>query len=121
MSNLLKEVTKDQLRSSIPNFRSGDTIRVKVKVIEGQKERTQEFEGIVIRKRGEGIGSSFTVRKMSYGIGVERTFLFHSPMIQEVKVLSLGKVRRSKLYYLRLKKGKKAQVKTRILKVEQNA
>ncbi|MDI6703645.1 MAG: 50S ribosomal protein L19 [bacterium] len=105
MIDLLKEVTKDQLKE-IPNFRPGDTVRVRIKMIEGGKERTQVFEGIVIRKKGSGISSTFTVRRMSYRIGVERTFPLHSPMIDEIKVVRFGKVRRSRLYYLRLKEGK---------------
>jgi large subunit ribosomal protein L19 len=106
----LREVEKEQLRDSIPAFAPGDTVRVHVKVREGEKERIQVFEGVVIGRRGGGIRESFTVRKISYGIGVERVFPVHSPSIDKVQVVRHGKVRRAKLYYLRALKGKAARL-----------
>jgi large subunit ribosomal protein L19 len=100
-----------QLKKDRNGFGPGDTVRVQVKVVEGEKERLQAFEGIVIRKRGEGIRASFTVRLISYGVGVERTFPLHSPRIEGVQVLRHGHVRRSKLYYLRSLVGKAARVR----------
>ena len=100
-----------QLKKDRAGFTPGDTVRVHVKVIEGEKERTQLFEGIVIRKRGEGGRASFTVRRISYGVGVERTFPLHSPRIEKIDVVRHGKVRRSKLYYLRGLAGKAARLK----------
>jgi large subunit ribosomal protein L19 len=108
--NLLQEITKDQLRNDIPAFRPGDTLRVYVKVIEGSRERIQMFEGVVIKRRGGGISESFTVRKISYGVGVERTFPLHSPRIDRIEVVRRGKVRRAKLYYLRDLRGKAARI-----------
>ena len=94
-----------------PDFKSGDTVKVYVKIIEGQKARIQVFEGVVIRRRGESSRASFTVRKISYGIGVERTFPLHSPLIDKIEIITRGKVRRSRLYYLRGLRGKKARIK----------
>jgi len=102
-----------QLRKDRNGFVPGDTVRVHVRVIEGEKERTQVFEGIVIRKRGEGVKASFTVRRISYGVGVERTFPLHSPRIERVDVVRSSRVRRSKLYYLRGLAGKAARLKER--------
>lgn len=102
---------KEQMRGDIPGFKSGDTIRVFVRIIEGQKQRIQAFEGIVIRKRRGDSRSSFTVRKVSYGVGVERTFPLHSPVIDRIEVVTRGRVRRSRLYYLRALRGKKARIK----------
>lgn len=113
--DILRELAKDQLKENLVDFGPGDTIRVEVKVVEGGKERTQPFEGIVIRRRGEGIAETFTVRRVSYGMGVERTFPLHSPNIDKIKVVSRGKVRRAKLYYLRDRRGKTAQVKRKII------
>lgn len=111
---ILMELGRRQMRQDIPDFRVGDTVRVGVKVVEGNRERVQEFEGIVIRRRGEGINENFTVRRIaSHGIGVERTFLVHSPRIESIKVIRRGKVRRSKLYYLRGLSGKAARIKER--------
>ena len=104
-------IEKEQMRFDIPDFKSGDTVKVYVKIVEGQKERIQVFEGVVIRKRGGSSRASFTVRKVSYGVGVERTFPLHSPIINRVEVVSRGKVRRSRLYYLRGLRGKKARIK----------
>ena len=109
--NTLDFVDKASLRDDIPAFGPGDTVNVHVKVIEGSKERIQVFKGVVIRKRGGLTGASFTVRKVSYGVGVERIFPVHSPNIDQVVVLFRGKVRQSRLYYLRERKGKAARIK----------
>lgn len=109
--NELEMIGKEQMRLDIPDFKSGDTVKVYVKIIEGQKARIQVFEGVVIRRRGESSRASFTVRKISYGIGVERTFPLHSPLIDKVEIITRGKVRRSRLYYLRGLRGKKARIK----------
>jgi len=106
----LREVEKEQLREGMPAFTSGDTVRVHVRVREGDKERIQIFEGVVIGRRGGGVRESFTVRKVSYGIGVERVFPVHSPTVDRVQVVRHGKVRRAKLYYLRALKGKAARL-----------
>jgi large subunit ribosomal protein L19 len=111
MSNLIQEITKDLLRTDIPNFRPGDTLKVHVKVIEGTRERIQLFEGVVIKRHGGGISETFTVRKISYGVGVERTFPLHSPKLEKIEVARRGKVRRAKLYYLRGLRGKAARIK----------
>jgi len=110
--NLMELVEREQLRTDLPAFRAGDTIRVHVKIVEGEKERIQPFEGVVIRKKRGGIRSTFTVRKISYGIGVERVFPIHSPRIDRIDVISRGKVRRAKLYYLRSLKGKAARIRS---------
>lgn len=110
-SQLIQELTKEQLRQDIPSFRPGDTLRVYVKVVEGSRERVQLFEGVVIKRRGGGISETFTVRKISYGVGVERTFPLHSPRIERIEVVRRGKVRRAKLYYLRNLRGKAARIK----------
>jgi large subunit ribosomal protein L19 len=109
--NLIRSVEQEQLRPEIPDFRAGDTVKVYVKVVEGGKERTQPFEGVVISKRNEGLRSSFTVRKISHSIGVERSFLLNSPRIERIEVLRRGQVRRAKLYYLREKVGRAARIK----------
>lgn len=101
----------EQMRLDIPDFKPGDTVKVHVKIVEGDKERIQVFKGVVIRKRKGKTGATFTVRKVSYGIGVERIFPLHSPMIEKIEVVTRGKVRRSRLYYLRKLRGKAAQVK----------
>ncbi|AWE06654.1 50S ribosomal protein L19 [Lysinibacillus sp. 2017] len=111
MSNIITEITKDQLRSDLPTFRPGDTVKVHVKVVEGTRERIQLFEGVVIKRRGGGISETFTVRKISYGVGVERTFPVHTPKIAKLEVVRKGKVRRAKLYYLRNLRGKAARIK----------
>jgi large subunit ribosomal protein L19 len=105
-------VEREQLRTDLQDFNVGDTVKVHVKIVEGEKERIQPFEGVVIRKKGGGIRSTFTVRKISYGIGVERIFPMHSPRIDGIDVISRGKVRRAKLFYLRSLKGKAARIKT---------
>ncbi|HPY34409.1 MAG TPA: 50S ribosomal protein L19 [Smithellaceae bacterium] len=109
--NLVEMIEKEQMRGDLPSFKAGDTIKVYVRIIEGQKQRIQAFEGVVIRKRRGDSRSSFTVRKVSYGVGVERTFPLHSPVIDRIEVISKGKVRRSRLYYLRKLRGKKARIK----------
>lgn len=111
MQHLIEEITKEQLRTDLPAFRPGDTLRVHVKVVEGNRERIQIFEGVVIKRRGGGISETFTVRKISYGVGVERTFPVHTPKIAKIEVVRYGKVRRAKLYYLRELRGKAARIK----------
>ncbi len=111
--NTIDIIEKQQLREDIPDFSVGDTVRVLLKVVEAGRERVQAFEGIVVGRKGKGIRETFTVRKVTFGVGVERVFPLHSPRIQEIQVVSLGKVRRAKLYYLRGKVGKKSRVKTR--------
>ncbi len=111
----IQEVEKRYLRSDLPEFRPGDTVRVHYRIQEGEeKERVQVFEGVVIRKRGSGTGATFTVRKVSFGIGVERTFPLHSPRIERIEVVRRGKVRRARLYYLRGRYGKAARIKERL-------
>ena len=109
--NPMEVVEREQLRTDLPDFRVGDTVKVHVKIIEGEKERVQLFEGVVIRKKRGGIRSTFTVRKISYGIGVERIFPTHSPRIDRIDILSRGKVRRGRLFYLRGLKGKAARIR----------
>ncbi|MNE26498.1 50S ribosomal protein L19 [compost metagenome] len=109
--NILQAITQEQLRKDIPSFRPGDTLKVFVKVIEGSRERIQLFEGVVIKRRGGGISETFTVRKISNGVGVERTFPLNSPKIDKIEVARRGKVRRAKLYYLRELRGKAARIK----------
>ncbi|KPV39807.1 50S ribosomal protein L19 [Alicyclobacillus ferrooxydans] len=111
MNQLVRAVTQEQLRQDLPTFRPGDTVRVHVKVREGQRERIQVFEGVVIRRRGTGISETYTVRKISYGVGVERTFPVHSPKVDKIERMRRGKVRRAKLYYLRGLSGKAARIK----------
>jgi len=111
MHKIIEEITKEQLRNDLPAFRPGDTVRVHVKVVEGTRERIQLFEGLVIKRRGGGISETFTVRKISYGVGVERTFPVHTPRIAKLEVVRRGKVRRAKLYYLRKLRGKAARIK----------
>lgn len=108
--NPMEMVEREQLRTDLPDFRVGDTIKVHVKIVEGEKERVQLFEGVVIRKKKGGIRSTFTVRKISYGIGVERIFPLHSPRIDRIDVIGRGRVRRAKLFYLRNLKGKAARI-----------
>lgn len=107
------EIDKASLRDDIPEFRAGDNIKVHVKVIEGSRSRVQLFQGVVIRRHGGGIGETFTVRKVSFGVGVERTFPLHTPVIEKIEVASRGDVRRAKLYYLRNLRGKAARIRER--------
>ncbi|ART76326.1 50S ribosomal protein L19 [Sutcliffiella horikoshii] len=111
MQKLIQDITQEQLKTDLPSFRPGDTVRVNVKVVEGTRERIQVYEGVVIKRRGGGISETFTVRKISYGVGVERAFPLHSPKIEGIDVVRRGKVRRAKLYYLRALRGKKARIK----------
>ena|SRR5699024_8068184 len=110
MSNIIQELEKEQLQPNIPAFRPGDTVSVQVKVKEGERERLQAFDGVVIARRDRGLNSSFTVRKVSHGTGVERVFQTHSPQIAEIKIKRKGNVRRAKLYYLRQRSGKAARI-----------
>ncbi|GAE91651.1 LSU ribosomal protein L19p [Gracilibacillus boraciitolerans JCM 21714] len=111
MQQLIADITKDQLKTDLPEFRAGDTVKVHVKVVEGTRERIQVFEGVVIKRQNGGISETFTVRKISYGVGVERTIPVHSPRIAKIEVSRRGKVRRAKLYYLRNLRGKAARIK----------
>ena len=111
MSNVIDSIERAQLRSGIPQFKAGDTVRVHFQVIEGQRRRVQVFEGIVLKRQGAGVRETFTVRKQSFGVGVERTFPVHSPKIERLEVMAIGDVRRAKLYYLRGRVGKKARVR----------
>jgi large subunit ribosomal protein L19 len=109
--NVLDELDAAQLRTDVPDFRPGDTLDVGVRVVEGNRSRVQHFQGVVIRRQGGGIRETFTVRKVSFGVGVERTFPVHTPVIENIKVVTRGDVRRAKLYYLRELRGKKAKIK----------
>ena len=109
--NLIKEITAEQLRTDIPEFSSGDTVKVNVRIIENGKQRIQAFQGVVMERRGSGISATFTVRKMSGNIGVERTWAVNNPVIASIEVLKFGKVRRNKIYYLRNRSGKSARIK----------
>ncbi len=109
----IEMVERDYMKKEIPPFRPGDTVKVHVKVIEGSRERTQVFEGTVIRRRGGGLGETFTVRRISYGVGVERTFPVHSPRLDKIEIMRKGKTRRARLYYLRDRVGKAARIKER--------
>lgn len=109
--DIIKSLEHEQLKNSIPDLKVGNTVRVHVKIKEGNKERIQVFEGIVIKKQGGGVNETFTVRKISYGVGVEKTFLIHSPLVEKVEVVRVGKARRAKLYYLRERTGKASKTK----------
>lgn len=111
--NIIQALEEEQLRSDIPEFRPGDTVKVHAKIVEGSRERIQVFEGVVIARQGVGVREMFTVRRISYGVGVERTFLVHSPRIEKIEVTRRGIVRRAKLYYLRNLTGKAARIKER--------
>ncbi|MDR1568823.1 MAG: 50S ribosomal protein L19 [Streptococcaceae bacterium] len=110
-NSLIEALTAEQLRTDIPEFRAGDTVKVYAKVVEGTRERIQIFEGVVIKRRGAGISETYTVRKVSNGVGVERTFPIHTPRVEKIEVVRYGKVRRAKLYYLRALHGKAARIK----------
>ncbi|MGC8657518.1 MAG: 50S ribosomal protein L19 [Desulfomonilaceae bacterium] len=112
--NIVEQLQKEQIRMDVPDFRSGDTVKVHVRIVEGNRERIQVFEGVVIGINRNGAGSSFTVRKVSYGIGVERVFPHDSPLIDKVELVSRGKVRRSKIYYIRKLRGKAARIKEKM-------
>lgn len=109
--NVIEALEKEQMRGDIPEFRPGDTVKVHVKIKEGEKERIQVFQGVVIRKRKGNTSATFTVRKVSYGIGVERIFPLHSPIIDKIEIITRGRVRRARLYYLRNLRGKAARIK----------
>lgn len=111
--NIIQALEEEQLRADIPVFRPGDTVKVHAKIVEGSRERIQVFEGVVIARQGVGVREMFTVRRISYGVGVERTFLIHSPRIEKIEVTRRGIVRRAKLYYLRNLTGKAARIKER--------
>ena len=111
MKGLIEAIEKENLKETVPAFNVGDTVKVSVKVVEGTRERLQAFEGVVIAKKNGGIRETFTVRRLSYGVGVERTFPVHSPKIADIKVIKKGSVRRAKLYYLRGRTGKAAKIK----------
>jgi len=111
--DLITAVEQEQLKKDIPDFRPGDTVKVYTKVVEGGRERIQVFEGLVIARKGGGLRETFTVRKISYGVGVERVFMLHSPRIDRIEVVKKGRVRRAKLYYMRNLKGKAARIKER--------
>lgn len=113
MSNVIAEIGNAAKRTDVPEFRAGDTVKVHVKVIEGNRSRVQVFQGVVIALQGAGVSRTFTVRKVSFGVGVERTFPLHSPIFEQVEVVTRGDVRRAKLYYLRNLRGKKAKIKER--------
>lgn len=110
---LIKKITESQLRDDIPDFRAGDTVRVHARIVEGKRERIQVFEGVVIKRRGEGVSETYTVRKISNGVGVERTFPVHTPRVEKIEVVRQGRVRRAKLYYLRDRQGKAARIPER--------
>ena len=112
--DILKSIEHEQLKNKIPELKIGNTVRVHVRIKEGNKERIQVFEGIIIKKQGGGVNATFTVRRISYGVGVEKTFLVHSPMIEKVELVRVGKARRAKLYYLRDRVGKAAKTKEKV-------
>ena len=114
MDNVLRALVSNQFKTDNPNFRSGDTLNVSVRVVEGDKERIQHFEGIVIARKGAGINETFTIRKMSNGVGVERIFPIVSPSIDKIEVIKEGKVRRAKLYYMKGRQGKAARIKEKV-------
>ena len=114
MANIIDQIEKESMRTDIPDFRIGDTVKVFVKVVEGNKERLQAYEGVVIARKNGGLRETFTVRKISYGVGIERIFPVHSPRIDRIEIVRRGDVRRAKLYYLRERSGKSAKVKTKI-------
>ena len=113
MSNIIEQIEREQMRTDIPDFGPGDSVKVHVKIREGEKERIQVFQGVVISKKKGLADATFTVRKVSYGIGVERIFPLHSPLVNKIEIVAHGKVRRSKIYYLRKLKGKAARIKER--------
>ena len=114
MSEALKKIAADSMKNEVPQFEIGDTVKISVNIREGERERIQMFEGTVIAKKGSGVAETFTVRRVSYGVGVERVFPLHSPNVKDVQVIRRGKVRRSKLYYLRDRVGKAARVKEKL-------
>ena len=119
--NVIQAIEAEQLKENLPDFRIGDTVKVHVKIVEGQNERIQVFEGICIAKKNSGVRKTFTVRKISYGVGVERVFPLHSPRVDKIEIIRPGRVRRSKLYYLRGRVGKAAKVRELIKKKQPGA
>lgn len=115
MQEILRSIEQEQLRNDIPEFSTGDTVKVHVRITEGKKERIQTFEGTVLKRQGGGIRETFTVRRVAYGTGTERTFPVHTPMIDKIEVVRYGRVRRAKLFYLRERVGKSAKVRERIV------
>lgn len=111
--NVIEKIDLEQMRSDIPEFRPGDTVKVHIRIIEGNKERIQVFQGVVIKRKRGAMNATFTVRKISHGVGVEKTFAMHSPRIEKIEVVTLGRVRRSRLYYLRERRGKAARIRER--------
>ena len=116
MSNIIERIDREQMRYDMPDFRPGDSVKVHIRIIEGNKERIQIFEGVVIRRRKGNMGATFTVRKISHGVGVEKTFALHSPRMEKVEIVSRGRVRQSRLYYLRERRGKAARIKAKDLR-----
>jgi len=115
-TNIIERIDREQMRHDMPDFRPGDSVKVHIRIIEGNKERVQVFEGVVIRRRRGNMGATFTVRKISHGVGVEKTFALHSPRLNKVEIVSRGKIRRSRLYYLRGLRGKAARIKAKDLR-----
>ena len=115
-TNIIERIDREQMRYDMADFRPGDSVKVHIRIIEGNKERVQVFEGVVIRKRRGNMGATFSVRKISHGVGVEKTFALHSPRLEKVEIVSRGKVRRSRLYYLRGLRGKAARIKAKDLR-----
>ncbi len=111
--NIIDKIDQEQMRFDHPDFRPGDTVKVHIRIIEGNKERVQVFQGVVLKRKRGKMNASFTVRKISHGVGVEKTFALHSPRIEKIEVVSLGRVRRSRLYYLRERRGKAARIRER--------
>jgi large subunit ribosomal protein L19 len=110
INQMIKEIEQQYMKKEVPDFRPGDTVRVAVRIVEGDKERTQNYEGVVIARHGTGMNETFTVRRVSFGVGMERTFTLHSPRVEEIKIVRHGRVRRAKLYYLRDLSGRKARI-----------
>jgi len=115
-TNIIERIDREQMRYDMPDFRPGDSVKVHIRIIEGNKERVQIFEGVVIRRRRGNMGATFTVRKISHGVGVEKTFALHSPRLEKVEIVTRGKVRRSRLYYLRGLRGKASRIKAKDLR-----
>ena len=115
-TNIIERIDREQMRYDMPDFRPGDSVKVHIRIIEGNKERIQIFEGVVIRRRKGNMGATFTVRKISHGVGVEKTFALHSPRMEKVEIVSRGRVRQSRLYYLRERRGKAARIKAKDLR-----
>jgi len=113
MSSIIQKIEEEQLRQDIPEFRPGDTVKVHIRIIEGTKERVQIFQGVVIKRKRGTMDASYTVRKISHGVGVEKTFALHNPRIEKIEVVSRGRVRRSRLFYLRSRRGKAARIRER--------